>query len=172
MGTKQEQSRIWALIKWFAMDSLGNLDGLNWAGWEDWESMEESPLAKRKCGYDLLTQILWMGHMKSIDREEEKRERQHATHGHDQTRKTARSKLFGDRKPSLPDENAGRRKVCAPETMAVVCHDPVAPIDGRTVVHETEQALHVPAPSSKMKKKNRTKPKPKPRKNDERDLAI
>ena len=130
--------------------------------------------------------------MKSIDREGEKRERQHATHGHDQ--------LFGDRKTSLPDENAGRRKVCAPET-----------IDGRTAVHETEQALHddtakdsiekeesphhpppnqffsnlqrdepdvvndsfqLSAPSSKIKKKNRDKPKSKPKKDDERDLAT
>ena len=104
-GMTDEQ--VWELIKWFVQDSLQTGE-INLENWDDWDAIEKSDLSKRKCGYDLFTQILYRAHMRFIQAAEEG----HCNTRHNLSLRTPRSKVFAS--PAKPE---GPRTVLAPDTI-------------------------------------------------------
>ena len=127
-----DNQKIWNLLKWFVEDSLGSIEMVNREHWDSWEIMDQSIFAKRRCGYDLLSQITFKSHMKLVEAVEEK--------GYTKKRASValqmpRTKVFAAIDDRL-EKNETPRRVLAPETMAV--ERDVPNFDTVTIVPETE----------------------------------
>ena len=126
-GQHLDEDDIWDLLKWFIADSFGSFDDINTENWDSWERIQASSLAKRKCGYDLIIQILYRAHMNFIECHE------------DQLHPSRHDALaVRDKAAAHPKKEP---KIYAPETMAYDLEgkkDQNLALDTCTVVPETQ----------------------------------